>query len=86
MYSSGMPIMYFIGFVFYTITFLVNKMLIIKFYKKSSTLTRTIPLASMGFMKYGLLLHMFNACWMLTNSEIFSVKSPDSDFPLPKED
>lgn len=79
MYSSGMPIMYFIGFVFYTITYLVNKVLIIKFYKKSRTLTRTIPLASMGFMKYGLLLHMFNACWMLTNSEIFSVMTADSD-------
>lgn len=79
MYSSGMPIMYFIGFVFYTITYFVNKVLIIKFYKKSRTLTRTIPLASMGFMKYGLLLHMFNACFMLTNSEIFSVMKSDAE-------
>ena len=74
-----MPIMYFIGFTFYSITYIVNKLLIIKFYKKSTTLTRTIPLASMGFMKNGLLLHMFNACFMLTNSDIFKVMTPDED-------
>jgi hypothetical protein len=79
MYSSGMPIMYLIGFVFYTITYFVNKFMIIKFYKQSRTLTRTIPMASMGFMKYGLLLHMINACLMLTNSEIFSVMTADAD-------
>lgn len=74
MYGSGMPIMYFIGAVFYSLTYLVNKLLIIKFYKKSRTLTRTIPIFSMEFLKYGLLLHMANACWMLTNPEIFEVK------------
>ena len=43
MYCSGMPILYFIGAVFYTVTYLVNKYLLINFYKKSTTLTRTIP-------------------------------------------
>ena len=43
MYCSGMPILYFIGAVFYIVTYLVNKYLLINFYKKSTTLTRTIP-------------------------------------------
>lgn len=80
MYGSGMPIMYFIGAVFYTLTYLVNKLLIIKFYKKSRTLTRTIPNFSMEFLKYGLLLHMANACWMLTNPEIFETLVQDDQY------
>ena len=47
LYCSGMPILYFIGAVFYTVTYLVNKHLLISFYKKSTTLTRTIPQIAM---------------------------------------
>ena len=74
MYSSGMPFMYMIGLVFYTVTFCVNKFLLIYYYKKSRTLTRTIPLFSMDFLKFGLLLHILCACFMLTNPEAFEAK------------
>jgi hypothetical protein len=47
MYSSGMPILYLIGFVFYLVTFCVNKFLLIYYYQKSRTLTRTIPVFTM---------------------------------------
>ena len=47
LYSSGMPVLYLIGAFFYIFCFLVTKVLILKFYKKSKTLTRTIPLTSM---------------------------------------
>ena len=50
MYSSGMPIMYFTGAVFYIVTFVVNKFLLINYYQKSRTLTRTIPLFAIDFM------------------------------------
>ena len=50
MYSSGMPILYFAGAVFYIVTFMVNKFLLINFYQKSRTLTRTIPLFAIDFM------------------------------------
>jgi len=43
LYSAGMPILYLVGFVFFFITFLTNKIVILKFYTKSTTLTRTIP-------------------------------------------
>lgn len=32
MYSGGMPIMYLIGFVFYIVTYFVNKFLLINYY------------------------------------------------------
>ena len=76
MYSSGMPFMYFIGAIFYVVTFCVNKFLLIYFYKKSRTLTRTIPLFSVDFLKYGLLLHIVCAIFMLTNSSAFETIEP----------
>lgn len=75
MYSSGMPILYLNGFVFYLVTYWVNKYLLIYYYQKSRTLTRTIPLFTMGYLKYGLLLHMIMACFMLTNNKAFITKT-----------
>ena len=75
MYSSGMPILYLNGFVFYSVTFLVNKFLLINYYQKSRTLTRTIPLFTMEYLKYGLLLHMIMGCFMLTNNKSFITKT-----------
>lgn len=74
MYSSGMPILYFNGFIFYLVTYCVNKFLLIYYYQKSRTLTRTIPLFTMEYLKYGLLLHLMAACFMLTNSVAFYTK------------
>jgi hypothetical protein len=74
MYSSGMPILYLNGFVFYTVTYWANKVLLIYYYQKSRTLTRTIPLFTMDYLKYGLLLHMLAACLMLTNKIGFKTK------------
>ena len=79
MYCSGMPIMYLIGFLFYAVTYTVNKILLIKYYKKATTLTRTIPTFSANILKYGLVLHMLNACFMLTQPEIFKVRDPAPD-------
>ena len=74
MYSSGMPIMYPIGVVFYFVTYNVNKFLLIHYYKKSTTLTRTIPLFAMDCMKYALFVHSFAACAILTNPKPFLTK------------
>ena len=47
MYSSGMPILYVIGAFFFVSTYILNNYLLVSFYKKSKTLTRTIPNFSM---------------------------------------
>jgi len=78
LYSSGMPILYPVGFVFYLATYFANKLLIIKFYQKSRTLTRTIPIFSQRFLKVGLVLHMIGALFMLTNPDAFTTKQRDS--------
>ena len=44
-YSSGMPIQYVIGTLFFYITFKTNKILLIKYYKRTDTvLTPKLPL------------------------------------------
>ena len=75
MYSSGMPIMYMIGFIFFSVTYAVNKYLLINFYQKSRTLTRSIPIFSVSYLKYGIALHMGVAAFMLTNKEGFETES-----------
>ena len=74
MYSSGMPILYFTGAVFYIVTYWMNKFLLINYYKKSTTLTRTIPIFAIGFMKYALFMHSFVSLLMLTNPIAFKTK------------
>ena len=39
-YSSGMPVLYIVGVIFFTMTFYVNKVLIFKYYQKSNDLSR----------------------------------------------
>ena len=88
MYSSGMPILYATGFIFYTVTFMVNKFLLINYYQKSRTLTRTIPLFTMEYLKYGIALHMVTACLMLSNKLAFITKDRSNgvDPMYPTED
>jgi hypothetical protein len=75
LYSSGMPILYVTGLVFYTATYLINKMLIMNYYQKSRTLTRTIPLFSVEFLQLGLIVHILGAFFMLTDPLAFSTSS-----------
>lgn len=79
LFSSGMPILYFIGSIFFTITYLIEKFLLINFYRRSRTLTRVVPEFSMKTFKYAILFHLAIACVMFTDPEIYKVQKPDED-------
>ena len=64
LYSSGMPILYFIGAFFYTITYFIEKFLLINFYRRSKTLTRVVPEFSMKTLKYSILFHLALLDWI----------------------
>ena len=77
-YSSGMPILYLVGAFFCGITYFTNKFLILKYYKRSTTITRTVPLTMIKYLNLALLLHMIFGLFMLTQSNPFEVKeAPD---------
>ena len=82
MYSSGMPVLYIIGSIFFTMTYMIEKFLIINYYKKSQSLKRIVPMVAMKILRLGILLHMFNACMMLSNPDIFKVSEHDKDSKL----
>ena len=62
-YSSGMPILYIIGAVFFGFTYYVQKFVLVKYYTKSLTLNRVVPRYSMEFLKLAIAIHMIIGCF-----------------------
>ena len=74
-YSSGMPILYLGAFFYFSATYLVNKVLLFQYYKKTTTLDRTLPLYTMSFLKYSIIIHMFVALLMFSNPQVLLLRS-----------
>ena len=83
-YSSGLPVLYIVGVIFFTATYLVNKLMIIKFYQKTLTLNRVVPLFSMQFLTMSLFSHIIMGCFMMTNPNLFAtISEPGYGFKMP---
>lgn len=81
-YSSGMPAMYFVGFIFFSITFFVNKVMLITYFQKTTTLSRVTPNYSLKFLNVAIFIHMVFGCIMFTNPSLFHTKEkPNDNFP-----
>jgi hypothetical protein len=74
-YSSGMPVLYLVGILFFVMTYAINKVLIFRFYQKSLTLNRVVPLKSMEFLSTALFMHMIIGSFMLTNPTLFKTET-----------
>lgn len=74
MFSTGMPLLYPFGFVFYMILYWVYKVLLLKYYQKTNRFNERLPIYSTNYMKIGLFIHLFIGSLMLSNSEMI----PDS--------
>ena len=72
-FSSGMPILYAVGFVYFLGTYVTHKVLLIRFYKKSSSLNSTIWLRTAKIMVYGILLNLGCSLFMLTNPSVILI-------------
>ena len=75
MYSSGMPILYLIGSIWFFCTYNLNKMFILKYLQRTITMNRIIPVFSIDLLKAALTIHMINALMMLTNPEPFMTEN-----------
>lgn len=83
-FSSGMPILYAIGFIFYFITYMTNKLLIMKYYKRTdSILSREIPLVSVSMMRYAIIIKMFVGIYMLNNPSIIHTRDKPTKEQIP---
>lgn len=72
MFSPGMPILYFLGFIFFFVTYKTNKLLLMRYYKKTdSLLSREIPIFAVYILRYGLIIKLFSGLLMYCNPKLF---------------
>lgn len=85
-YSAGMPVLYMIGFIFFFITYLVNKLVLFKFYQKTLTLDRLLPLQVTQLFNTAITLHLVFGCFMMTNYLLYRTHEAPTDelFIMPK--
>lgn len=73
MYSSGMPILYPIACIFNIVLYWMVKILIFKYYQRTSRFNERLAVESLYYIKYGILYHMLVGAFVYTNPEIVSV-------------
>lgn len=73
LFSGGIPSLYIYASLFFGFTYAVNKVLLVKFYSKTTQLKRTIPDYSLKLFKYSLVAHMICGTFMLTNPNILNL-------------
>lgn len=67
MFSSGLPILYPLAFLFYFAFYWVNKFLLLKFFQKSSRFNEQLSVHSVGYMKYGVLFNLVASTAIFTS-------------------
>lgn len=65
-----MPILYMFAAIYFGATYIVQKVLLFRFHKKSMLNTNIVPLYSQSFLKVGLLVHLLMGYFMITNENL----------------
>ena len=78
-YSSGMPILYFVGFAFFFLTFMVEKWNLILIFQKTTTLNRVIPKYSESFLNFIIFQHLIFGALMITDPGLFDANTDKED-------
>ena len=82
-YSPGMPIVYIIGFVFFFLTYQVNKLMLFRYYKRTdSALNSSLPLSCLNLLKFCIFFKVFAGLGTFTQPQIWLTKenTPDDSF------
>ena len=70
MYSSGLPILYPISFVFFVTAYWFNKIMLMRYYQKTYVFNEELPIMSMKYMKFGIVLHFIVSVLKLKNYKL----------------
>ena len=76
-HSSGMPVLYIIGFINYFLTYWIYKILLVKHYSKTVAFNEDLPLLSINYIRIGIFFHMFEGAIVFSNSKIISNEQID---------
>ena len=74
MYSTGMPILYFIACLFFFTNYWTEKILFFYFYRKPENLDENLAKRTLSWFKYALLAHMVMGLLMFSNVRILPPK------------
>ena len=79
MYSTGMPILYPFGCIFYAVLYWVYKFLLLKYYERTNRFNEELPIYTTGYIKIGLVLHGIFGGLMITNSRLIPPDESNND-------
>ena len=57
-YSNGLPVIYVIGLLYFSLAYFINKLMLIKFYSKTNEFNEDLPLRTMKIAKVAVVAHM----------------------------
>jgi hypothetical protein len=79
LFSPGMPILYFLGFLFLLMTYYTNKLLLLKFYTKTeNVMSREVPIQAVYYLRFALLIKLLAGIFMFNNPKLFHTSEPPS--------
>ena len=70
MFSTGLPILYPFACIFFFVLYWVYKFLLIKYYKKTTRFNEEIPVESLNYFKFAILMHILIGGAMISNSNL----------------
>ena len=85
-FSTGIPVLYVFAFIFCTMLYWVSKVMLLMFYSKTSKFNEELPVNSIYWIKYGLLLHGIFGLAIYTNYDLFPSKDAYSDSKMHFDD
>jgi hypothetical protein len=76
MFSAGLPILYPFACIAFFVLYWVYKFLLLKYYEKTTRFNEQLPLYSITWIKFSILLHGVVGLFMYTNSDLFPQNDP----------
>lgn len=80
MYSTGLPVLYICGFLFFVVFYWAYKWLLLKYYKRTEKFNERLPIAATVNIPVGLVIHLCFGALMISNSKILSTNAALGSF------
>ena len=76
MFSAGLPILYPFACIAFFVLYWVYKFLLLKYYEKTTRFNEELPMYSITWIKFAILIHGILGLLMYTNSDLFPENDP----------
>jgi hypothetical protein len=73
MFSAGLPVLYPVAVIFFTVTYWCDKYLVLRHYKKPPVFDNFLALRTIEWFKYALVMHILVGALMFGNDDILPV-------------